>query len=232
MSAFVRATKPGTATKRFATADAGGDAAATTTAAPDQRRRGYEHANRCKRRRRAAGSPRGTEDLPAVERLLTASGLPLDGVREALPAFLVAEAGATLVGVAGLEACCDNALLRSVAVSPSWRSQGLGRALVTRIISRRRGAGDPRALSADDDGGAVFPELRFSGDQSRRRSSGRPRHGGVSRCVPGVGDGHVSRACRCRDNRALGLGVLISPLVLLSRAASRRRPPVARPHSQ
>lgn len=74
-------------------------------------------------------------DVPAIERLLTASSLPLDGVREALPSFVLAEAGDTLVGVAGLEVCCDNALLRSVAVDPAWRSQGIGRLLVTRVIA-------------------------------------------------------------------------------------------------
>ena len=79
--------------------------------------------------------PAAPTDLEAVERLLTASGLPLEGVREALPTFVVADVGTDLVGVAGLEVCCDNALLRSVAVSPTWRSHGLGRALVTRVIS-------------------------------------------------------------------------------------------------
>jgi len=74
-------------------------------------------------------------DLPAVERLLTENKLPLDGVREALNAFLVAESGGALVGVAGLEVCCEHALLRSVAVVPAWRSKGLGRELVTRIIA-------------------------------------------------------------------------------------------------
>src|SRR5512142_467211 len=74
-------------------------------------------------------------DLPAIERLLTASSLPLDGVREALPSFVLAEAGETLVGVAGLEVCCDNALLRSVAADPAWRNQGIGRLLVTRVIA-------------------------------------------------------------------------------------------------
>jgi N-acetylglutamate synthase-like GNAT family acetyltransferase len=74
-------------------------------------------------------------DLAAVEELLTASGLPLDGVPEALDTFVVAEAGPDLVGVAGLEICCDNALLRSVAVRPEWRSHGVGRALVTRVIA-------------------------------------------------------------------------------------------------
>jgi amino-acid N-acetyltransferase len=74
-------------------------------------------------------------DLAAVERLLVASSLPLDGVREALASFVVAEAKGDIVGVAGLEVCCDNALLRSVAVQPEWRSHGLGRALVTRVIA-------------------------------------------------------------------------------------------------
>ncbi len=75
------------------------------------------------------------DDLAAVARLLTASNLPLDGVAEALSDFVVAEAGDALVGVAGLEVCGDHALLRSVAVDPAWRAHGIGRALVTRVIS-------------------------------------------------------------------------------------------------
>jgi N-acetylglutamate synthase-like GNAT family acetyltransferase len=80
-------------------------------------------------------------DLPAIERLLTASKLPLDGVREALPSFVVAEADGDLVGVAGLEPCRDNALLRSVAVTAEWRSRGVGRALVERVIAEAESRG-------------------------------------------------------------------------------------------
>src|SRR5688572_14561446 len=83
--------------------------------------------------------PARAEDLGAIERLLSESNLPLDGVADALPSFIIAEApgaaGLELVGVAGLEVCCDNALLRSVAVKPEWRSHGLGRVLVTRVIA-------------------------------------------------------------------------------------------------
>jgi len=79
--------------------------------------------------------PATAADLPAVERLLVANHLPRDGVPEAMPAFVVAEAGDEIVGVAGLEVCCNNALLRSVAVANTWRSRGLGRALVTRVVS-------------------------------------------------------------------------------------------------
>jgi N-acetylglutamate synthase-like GNAT family acetyltransferase len=80
-------------------------------------------------------------DLPAVERLLSANGLPIVGVREAIANFLVAESGGALVGVAGLEVCCEHALLRSVAVAPEWRSRGLGRELVTRIIAQAEARG-------------------------------------------------------------------------------------------
>lgn len=79
--------------------------------------------------------PARTADLPAIEMLLTTSDLPLAGVAENLPGFVVAESDGAIVGTAALEVCCDNALLRSVAVAPEWRSRGLGRALVTRVIA-------------------------------------------------------------------------------------------------
>jgi len=74
-------------------------------------------------------------DLGAVEELLIASGLPVAGVKEALYSFIVAESDKRLVGVVGLELCCDHALLRSTAVAPDWRDRGLGRQLVERIIA-------------------------------------------------------------------------------------------------
>jgi amino-acid N-acetyltransferase len=43
--------------------------------------------------------------------------------------------------VAGLEVCCSYALLRSVAVAPTWRSRGLGRTLVTQAIARAEARG-------------------------------------------------------------------------------------------
>ena len=82
----------------------------------------------------AALRPARTADLPAIERLLTQSGLPLAGVADALDGFLIAESGGELVGVAGLEIRRSSALLRSVAVAPDWRSRGVGGALVRRLI--------------------------------------------------------------------------------------------------
>jgi amino-acid N-acetyltransferase len=85
--------------------------------------------------------PATAADLPRIERLLMASSLPMAGVPEALGDFMVAETGDELVGVAGLEICCDDALLRSVAVSPEWRSRGVGRQLVTRVIAQAEARG-------------------------------------------------------------------------------------------
>ena len=101
-------------------------------------------------------------DLPAVEGLLTRSGLPLDGVRDALPTFVVAQAGDDIVGVAGLEVCCDNALLRSVAVADPWRSLGVGRALVTRVIADAEARGIPALYLLTTTAEHYFPKFGFS----------------------------------------------------------------------
>lgn len=80
-------------------------------------------------------------DLPAITKLLEASSLPLDGVAGAIAGFMIAESHGDVVGVAGLETCRENAFLRSVAVRVDWRSRGLGRTLVTRVIAEAESRG-------------------------------------------------------------------------------------------
>jgi amino-acid N-acetyltransferase len=101
------------------------------------------------------------EDLPAVERLVTASGLPLDGLRDAFPTFVVAQAGDDIVGVAGLEVCCDNALLRSVAVADAWRAHGVGRALVERVIADAEARGLNALYLLTTTADRYFPKFGF-----------------------------------------------------------------------
>jgi amino-acid N-acetyltransferase len=105
--------------------------------------------------------PARADDLAAVEQLLTASHLPLDGVRDAFPSFIVAEAGTDIVGVAGLEICCDNALLRSVAVHDAWRSKGLGRALVARTIADAEARGINALYLLTTTADRYFPTFGF-----------------------------------------------------------------------
>lgn len=75
------------------------------------------------------------EDLPGIQALLQRSGLPIAGVEEWLPHFLVAEHEGQMVAVAGLELHGPSALLRSVAVAPEWRGSGLARQLIDRHLS-------------------------------------------------------------------------------------------------
>jgi N-acetylglutamate synthase-like GNAT family acetyltransferase len=106
-----------------------------------------------------------SDDEGAVNALLAASALPLDGVREALPCFVVAEDGGEIVGVAGIEACGttgEHALLRSVAVAPTWRSRGLGRALVTRAIADAEARGAKALYLLTTTAEAYFPSFGFS----------------------------------------------------------------------
>ena len=92
--------------------------------------------------------PATAHDHAAVERLLRASDLPTAGIaalRASRPGdFVVADdpqRPGELAAVAGLERCCDYALLRSVAVRPEWRRHGLGHELVRRVVddAERRG---------------------------------------------------------------------------------------------
>lgn len=82
----------------------------------------------------------GPGDLAAVEALLLESQLPTAGVDASLEGFMVAEHDGAVVGVTGLEPCGRHyGLLRSAAVAPAWRGQGVGRTLVARVIEEARG---------------------------------------------------------------------------------------------
>ena len=69
--------------------------------------------------------------LPAVKRLLDEARLPVADLTEAhLENFLGRNQGDELEGVVGLELYPPIALLRSLAVVPSVRGRGVGRALL------------------------------------------------------------------------------------------------------
>jgi len=77
-------------------------------------------------------------DWPALAALLEANKLPLDGARQHLNTYLLATSNGELVGSAGAEIYGHIALMRSVAVAPGLHQQGLGRALVGRLIEEAR----------------------------------------------------------------------------------------------
>ncbi len=105
--------------------------------------------------------PAQPADLSAMLALLTAAGLPTDGVAEHLPTMLVATDGRRVVGCVGLEIGGEAALLRSVAVDETERGTGLGGRLVRVALdlARRRAVTEVALLTttADD----YFPRFGF-----------------------------------------------------------------------
>jgi len=71
------------------------------------------------------------DEYRTIRALLASQGLPSeDVVQSDASRFYLAEYGAMPIGCAGLECYGADALLRSVAVDPSYRGHGLGRQLV------------------------------------------------------------------------------------------------------
>jgi N-acetylglutamate synthase-like GNAT family acetyltransferase len=78
--------------------------------------------------------PAAQTDWPAIEALLLANKLPLDGAQAHLDTYLLAVSNTEIVGCAGAEVYGHIALLRSVAVAPGLHKQGIGRLLLDRLI--------------------------------------------------------------------------------------------------
>lgn len=80
-------------------------------------------------------------DIPAIEALLTADKLPLEGVKENIAGFFVIYHGRRLVAAIGVEPYSTAGLLRSAVVDRDMRGKGLGRFLVERVILEARKKG-------------------------------------------------------------------------------------------
>jgi len=100
-------------------------------------------------------------DQAEIERLLIDSHLPSEGIAALLNGFLVAESNAHIVGVVGLEACGEYALLRSTAVSPDWRGKGVGRRLVERAVARAESQGIRALYLLTTTAESYFPSFGF-----------------------------------------------------------------------
>jgi N-acetylglutamate synthase-like GNAT family acetyltransferase len=106
--------------------------------------------------------PATAADFAAVEALLRRSDLPTVGVEPIIQDFLVAESGKELVGVVGMEYCCSYGLLRSTAVDPQWRSKGVARQLVERIIAQAESRGINALYLLTTTAESYFPSFGFT----------------------------------------------------------------------
>lgn len=103
-----------------------------------------------------------SQDLAAVESLLSASKLPIDGVRESFSHFVVADESGEIAGAIGLEKFGPVALLRSAVVSPEYRGSGVGRRLVEQIIERARKEGIEEIFLLTTTAEEYFPRFGFA----------------------------------------------------------------------
>lgn len=100
-------------------------------------------------------------DWAAIRALLEACALPLDGARENLAHFLVAQQDGTIVGCAGWEPHGNVALLRSCAVDARMRGSGLGSALAQRAIESARTRGIRQLVLLTTTAETFFPRFGF-----------------------------------------------------------------------
>jgi amino-acid N-acetyltransferase len=103
-----------------------------------------------------------SKDLPAVEGLLSAHNLPLDGVEDNFSNFIVAEDEGGIRGAIGLEKFGSVALLRSAVVSPERRGSGLGRRLVEQLLERAEDAGIDEVYLLTTTAEKYFPRFGFA----------------------------------------------------------------------
>jgi amino-acid N-acetyltransferase len=102
-----------------------------------------------------------SRDLNAVEDLLSASNLPLDGVKENFSSFVVADSQHGVVGAIGLEKFGSVALLRSAVVSPEYRGSGVGSKLVEKILERAEQDGIEALFLLTTTAENYFPRFGF-----------------------------------------------------------------------
>lgn len=98
-------------------------------------------------------------DWEAISALLQRRGLPIEGACDHLGDFLVADDGAGLAGVVGLEVYGAAALLRSLAVAEEGR--GLGRALVEKSMGRAAALGVAEVVLLTTTAAGYFPRFGF-----------------------------------------------------------------------
>jgi amino-acid N-acetyltransferase len=73
-------------------------------------------------------------DRGAIERLLGAAGLPLDGLAAHLDTALVATNTRWVIGSVAVELYGTDGLLRSLAVGATWRGRGVANQLVSAAV--------------------------------------------------------------------------------------------------
>lgn len=102
------------------------------------------------------------DDWERVAALLTHLSLPLDGARDHIADFRVAERDGTVVGCAAVERYGDAGLLRSVGIDPAEQGHGTGAALVSQTLREASADGVQTIVLLTTTAERYFPRFGFS----------------------------------------------------------------------
>jgi len=102
-----------------------------------------------------------TRDLVRVREMIAGAGMTTEGIEWPAACYLLAYDGDEAIGVVGVEAKIDAALIRSLHVKASMRRRGIGAALVAaaRKAAHTRGAAHLYLITKD--AGDYFARLGF-----------------------------------------------------------------------
>src|SRR5688500_7628795 len=101
-------------------------------------------------------------DLGAARSLLQRAGLPVSGVDEQFGSgYAVAESDGAVVGVIGIERHGNYGLLRSAAIEPEWRGQGIGEALTRNRLAWATAVGIDEVYLLTETASDWFPRFGF-----------------------------------------------------------------------
>ncbi len=84
----------------------------------------------------------GNGDIPDIKSILSQYILETELVEDNIDQFVVAETGGRIVGCACLISSMGLIELRSIAVLPTWKNNGIGRRLFETLMQRARGMTD------------------------------------------------------------------------------------------
>ncbi len=101
-------------------------------------------------------------DLETVKSLLTECRLPLAGVDKYFEDFVVGIDEGELVACAGIEHYPPVAVLRSVAVAPSRRGEGLGQSITRYALDQARARGANTVYLLTETAAEFFPRFGFA----------------------------------------------------------------------
>jgi len=100
-------------------------------------------------------------DLVPLLALLEGADLPTAGFIDHLATALVARDGGSVIGSVAIELYGEDALLRSLAVAPAVRGQGLGQRLVDAGLALARKRGTRRVWLLTTTAAQFFPRFGF-----------------------------------------------------------------------